>query len=454
MLLDQRVISKISGKDYVDQCPPFASCPRSQPSTAHRDWKTLGDLGPTRIFICPTCFDASISPTLYRDFFTYAPTPTSGIPVKCSFASYWNRAAYRSLFDRKAPNPNLLKQVADIWVDDGPCPNEGSDGKSQATRLWYTISEVWTNKLLYNFTICSSCLQKVKIIYPVFCDTFKLAFAAPCLGSCDLLPWQKRTSEYLGIMSAASFDAAEPALLSVFGGRSGWGQYRLSSFVSKYAHVPECPKNVATQGQFYIEPSMPSFSMCEECHLDIVLPAIESADAGDRFKTEKVRTSGTLGLNQSFTCRLYSARMREIFQQAVRTGNLGVLRAEVQQRKNKENELTIRITEQKRRVVQLKQELKMWGEMALQQQNLENLRALSLQMSSGHMTAVSTPTLDPFPNSIVKIFPFCCVFKCHIHPLSYLSIKQNLVLLANFDSTPHSSTNPVFDSQIVLSRTA
>lgn len=167
-------------------------------------------------------------------------------------------------------------------------PRCDPEGIKNAT--WFTPSTYRGNQ----FAICGRCIAAF-MIPPGFHSQFR-RLSPPDDGSayvCDFSPVKPRFATYM-----AKYDEAVAQNdLQI-----------LSSFVSQYAALPDCPKSTAVPGRKWY--GTEDFTVCELCFEDFV----KNTNLASRLESETV--AGEV------QCHLYSPRMRKLWLQACEENDL------------------------------------------------------------------------------------------------------------------------------------
>ena len=79
---------------------------------------------------------------------------------------------------------------------------------------------------------------------------------------------------------------------------------------------------------------MPEFTVCQECYTEVILPEVQKGAPLAR----QVSTALSIPPD-GFSCQLYSPRTRQFWQDSLTTGDAGLLRQQVTERKQKQMEL-------------------------------------------------------------------------------------------------------------------
>lgn len=314
---------------------PIPPCPRPVPVHGHDDWYTIS--GSAIFDICPDCMDAVFGKTIYRPLFRRSPPRSLNANIKCDFSSLWMRLAWLMTLQQQRPDLSLLKDLASVSETGEPCP-----GNTAAVRSWYGILDK-DGYLLRDFAICYTDVRKIERLLPTLSSLF---VRIPHRASyekriCSFRTSSNRFSPYLDCLIAIH----EKALAT----------HKLpdpTSFISLVRHktrLRECTKDDMIVGQlWHFSPSMPSFTICEDCFEEIVEHEIgKNSDVAMRFNRtiQPVYGEGRLGSS----CQLYSPRMRKVFKRAVEDNDVKYLARRVHERHEVEVGLQERVSEIRRK---------------------------------------------------------------------------------------------------------
>lgn len=330
-------------------------CPRQGYSGRYDDWYKLE--GCPGFDMCPDCVDSVFGDTIFRSQFRRAPTRAfigKGLQVKCDFADAWVRLGWLMTLQRELPSLDLIKALVNSSPpsdSDEACP-----GSSEAVRNWYSVRD--RNHFLRGFAVCAADVRKLQILFPGFRELWQ---PLPMRASysygdnfgglariCSLRPaLNSRFPQYLDCLIGCH----EPAYQA---GRMPDASEFLS-LVGRKTMLHECTRDDMLRDQpwHYIPSLLPALTVCEDCFEDVVQPAIDAdTDVAMRFNREaqNVYSEGRLGSS----CQLYSARMRDIFQRAVKDNDLRYLARRAMDRKETEDKLQERVTEIRRLARRLK----------------------------------------------------------------------------------------------------
>lgn len=306
--------------------PLLPPCRRQSPSREYDDWWTLK--GQSTFDICPECLYKIVGPSLYITSFEKQPIGHGfSRSTSCNFASPWLRLAWLLTHEQKRRNIDLLYSLARIQDKEDDCP-----GPNAEVRTWYVLPDR-DGYPIDNFFICARDVRNIEALFPTLRGVFKRASTSiPKVPHyCDLRAQSYRFSIYLVKLQETHEDALEhrgrPSLRS------------LIKLVKKKASVRECTRDdIILDKEWHFHHSLPEFTVCEECYMDVVEPAARrGSKLSLRFsEVPRLIFDGYSRSKEGASCQLYSPRMREIFAKAVEKDDLEYLRKKALARKEVE----------------------------------------------------------------------------------------------------------------------
>lgn len=136
--------------------PRLGPCLRARPGY-HADWLTFADS--PHIYICPSCFDATVGTTVDLRNHVRVAKPLSK-PIACSFSSPWMRLALLLTHENK--DHLLLQRI--IRVAHAEAISEACPGEYPATCRWFTL--VNRGRQISAFQVCECDVAKSKALVP------------------------------------------------------------------------------------------------------------------------------------------------------------------------------------------------------------------------------------------------------------------------------------------------
>lgn len=295
------------------------TCPRTTYTRGRYDWLTLPSC--PNFNICPSCYNSTFATGPFRTFFTPAPMRSADEAIVCDLGSLpWYRIAYLLIVKEQQKDLRLFYGLANVQQTTQMCL-----GRHEAVRPWYSIVDSKSGELVSGWNVCYSCVRSVETLLPnirgVFVRKSAEGLATPSV--CDLRFDSKRFVSY--------FDALEGAHESSdLDGPYAPDTRNLVRLVRRKVAVDECPGDdvALSHAKWFIIPSVPDFTVCEECYDDIVWPELDPARNGpggiaDAFQRSMVR------IPSRRTCQLGSERKRMVWRKAVERNDVHVLTKEL-----------------------------------------------------------------------------------------------------------------------------
>ncbi|KAG9247540.1 hypothetical protein BJ878DRAFT_435051 [Calycina marina] len=302
---------------------PLPSCPRTNFVRGKNDWLTLPQC--SQFDICPSCFNSTIAPTEYRDFFVRAQLRSPETEVLCDFGSSpWYRIAWLLTRKKMRRDMNLFYGVAKVATKIPPCA-----GKHMAVRQWHSLIDPKTRDHIHNFNVCSSCVKSVEILLPPIRGLFRPIEPKHHMGDtriCGLRFDSKRFIQY--------FDALETAADKSDEMDAPPDTRALVSLCKRMSLFPECERDRDLLDQRWnVITQLPEFTVCEECFDEVVWPELEDEKAIPMMFNKKLQKISVA------SCQLYSPKMRGIFRTAVDGDDYKLLASKARERKTVEMQL-------------------------------------------------------------------------------------------------------------------
>ena len=306
------------------------ACPRSNFSTGHDDWSSLASA--PDFDICPSC-RAALEDIGFKGKF-YANSPSAR--TKCDLSVPWVRMAFLLILQNRAPHQDLINELMSVFAENEPCP-----GRKGGYRKWARLYNPESEKYVSNFDVCPHCVGAVETIFPNLRGAFQVVPSSSSDSvkrSCDLRVESLRFPRYIDLLEEISNQANER--------RHEPNMMRFVKLAKHMGSIRECRRDDQLLAQpWHFMPRLPTFTVCEECFIEVVEPAIDKGSdlANDFNHTLQMPPSLTVG----YSCQLYSPRMREIFQTACRREDFHALAASATSRLLKERELQARLEQTK-----------------------------------------------------------------------------------------------------------
>ncbi|KAI1767698.1 hypothetical protein GGR53DRAFT_86953 [Hypoxylon sp. FL1150] len=330
----------LTNRRYLDEIragrlPDMQYCPRRKAIAGCVDWLTLPRCD--NFNICPSCYDVAFADTEFAHHFVPMPFRPADRPIACDFGtSRFYHIAYFLMSKHRKADLSLFRSIANIGTQGQPCA-----GPREITRTWFSVRDPRSARPVESFTVCASCAKTMEQLLPNLTGIFVPVEspAEPTRGVCAMQQQRERFAHYLDVLEAAS----DKALLA----QSAPDVQALADRIRAMAAVPECAGSLpVTDARWYTMLSLPDFTVCEECFGGVVWPMIQSDSrsvAANFLQSPERRALAA--------CQLYSPRMRRVFAEAVRTGDVRYLAAKLRERDEKEQEFHARVVGLEREIL-------------------------------------------------------------------------------------------------------
>ncbi|KAJ4368750.1 hypothetical protein N0V83_005832 [Neocucurbitaria cava] len=314
---------------------PLPSCPRSAPS-ARDDWFSLRGL--PSFDICPSCYEGVFADTPFSAHFSQTRLYQRPVERFCDFSDPWIRLAWLLTIKQRRQSLDLLYALADIAEVERPCPGDYEVSSDRVT--WYGIPDQRDGVHVANFAVCSSDKKMIEVLFPSMRGHFTKIPTSYHSSShnrylCSLRTSSRRFPKYLDLL--VELDAEAQSL----------GQqpniHRFIQLARENAFKGECSKDKAsTRKPWHFIPSLPEFTVCEECYDELVWPAIQDKSAPStipRLFNKTIQLIPTEDPEVGSSCCLYSPRMRRVWDVAVQEDDFSYLKRKAVDRKKAEARL-------------------------------------------------------------------------------------------------------------------
>ncbi|KAF4550164.1 Hypothetical protein D9617_18g033550 [Elsinoe fawcettii] len=334
--------------------PIMPPCERDTYVSGYDDWYTLDDC--PNFDICPSCLMANFRDHYHFAFFrqVHPGTRSRDVKVRCDFSRPWLRLAWLLTLQRQLSNLNLVKSIYHYLEHPStlPCPDIHTK-----SHTWYTVLDDITRKPISSLSICRTDVQTIELLLPNLRGFFVPLPSAKGSRSSSTTDTSARLCTFRSTNNNR-FPLYLDALISLHESAAPRALPDMTPFVHLVKHkldLDECPRDNILQGAkwFYI-PSLPEFTVCEDCHDDVIVPLLhQDRDLVMRFnrKAELLPSSSKEGRSardsvssitdvaREASCALYSARMRGEFARAVEANDLRGLSKVARARRDMEVEL-------------------------------------------------------------------------------------------------------------------
>ncbi|SZF04138.1 unnamed protein product [Blumeria hordei] len=297
---------------------PLPPCPRMEFIEGRKDWLTLPHC--PNFDVCPSCFDMSIAPTGFNQFFVPSPRNEPGVRVLCDFGkSPWFRIAWLMIITENLGSLDLFHELANIAETLPECL-----GEHETVRQWCSIINTRTGAPIRGFKVCLTCVKNVEILLPVLHGMFVYldSYNAES-GICALRSNSRRFVKY--------FDELEKIAVEANTEGAPPDPYALERLALHFDTFEECQLDTELfDCHWHIIPQLPEFTVCRECFNSVVWPLVEEGRDIPKMFSEEIH------LVPRASCQLYSPYMRDAFLLAVTHNDYWMLASITRQRKEAE----------------------------------------------------------------------------------------------------------------------
>lgn len=325
------------GSAHVDMDRPLPSCPRSTATTSYDDWYTLQ--GRHNFDICPSCYEGVFDGTPFAVDFSQTRRGERPTERFCDFSSPWTRLAWLLTIKQRRSSLDLLHAIADITETDRPCPDNVELRSDRIT--WYGIPDQRDGVHVANFAVCSADKKMVEALLPTMRGYFTrlpTSYASSTLPKymCSLRTSSRRFPKYLDLLITLDSEAQDLAQRPNIN--------RFSQLARDNALKSECTRDkVFSRKPWMFIPSVPEFTVCEECYDELIRPAYQSKSTATTIPRPFNKTMQLVpeeDLETGASCCLYSSRMRKVFDISIKETDLPYLRRKAVERKKTRTKLT------------------------------------------------------------------------------------------------------------------
>ena len=307
-----------------DQTQPvmLPQCPRPEPVAGFDDWQTLDEY--PSMAICPDC-RRNIFGSGFERAFQHRSESKISQKTFCSLNDPWIRLACLLTFSKQRKDTRLLGHLAEVSMDEPPCPQS----RPADDRAWYHLRDSETNQDFQDFQVCSHCVCSLETIYPVLGHMFHRSRDLKkeprvCSFRSDVHRLGKYLNHLVAMADEAKTTGTKPATSDFI-----WE-------VKWMTVISPCKKSALDYGgDWHTHDDLPGFTVCEECYFTVVRPIVKSS----RSRLASEITPHATEIIGSASCKLYSPRMKQIFETACRDKDFEYLRKAVVKRNDLQQDL-------------------------------------------------------------------------------------------------------------------
>lgn len=314
------------------------SCLRTEPERGHDDWMIL--VGAPSLVFCPDCISSTFERTVFRPAFRRSPPHNLDTKLACAFGNSWIRLAWLLTLHQQKPDLTLLRDLASIEETSEPCP-----GAQSGVRTWFGLRDP-DGLFVRDFQVCYTDVRKVERLLPTLSGLF-VPLPARALNDkriCGIRADGNRFSTYLDALIVMHDKSLTTRKLA--------DPMPFINLVERKSRLRDCQRDtLLLGGLWHYIPSLPAFTVCEDCFDTIIEPGIiKEKDLALRFNRTLQPAYGE-GLGSS--CQIYSPYMRKVFKRALEDNDFRYLAKKAGQRREAEVRLQERYREVMRRAKRL-----------------------------------------------------------------------------------------------------
>lgn len=309
---------------------PLPSCPRPTPTDRYDDWYSFR--GYRNFDVCPSCFDAVFADTPFASHFSQTRRYERPTERFCDFNSPWMRLAWLLTIKQRLSGLENLYALADVNDSERPCP--GYRELSTDRMNWYGIVDQRDGLHVPSFVICAADVKMLEILFPSVKGYFTRlppsSTYTPTKYVCSLRTGSKRFPKYLDLL--VEIDAESQST----GQRPNMAKFL--RMARENAYKGECARDKAlVRKPWHFMPSLPEFTVCEECYEDAIWPAVAAKSSSlPRFVNKTIQLVPTEDPEVGSSCCLYSPRMRRVWDVSCKEDDFKYLERKVLERKRNE----------------------------------------------------------------------------------------------------------------------
>ena len=318
----------------ISQDPPkkqinFPLCPHKSPVAGTDPWYTIARM--TNFDICVSCMRV-LGESRLRDYCVPSPWKSPNEPVTCALSRPWVRIVVAKCLKDSVTNIGLLQSLTSLPPDVYPCP-----GRQTEIRRWYHVVDPDSKAPVHGFNVCTACVRNAELIFPEIWREKIFERPEGKLAQERYCNLYAQSKHFYGIVTQLD-------ILAGYSKKQDLRNKDISKFgeyVRQRARYRECAKDamLATPLWHYM-PSLPEFTICEECYMEVVWPLSDKPIGRDVVMTlQKVPIQRPSHYVAGISCQLYSERMRKIFKDAVLWNDFEGLRSAALTRYNVEHKL-------------------------------------------------------------------------------------------------------------------
>lgn len=320
---------------------PLPACPRPPPSDRHDDWYSFP--GYRNFDVCPACYGAVFADTPFAGCFKQTRRYERPADRFCDFSSPWVRLAWLLTIKQRRPDLGLLYALADVNDTERPCPAHRELGTDRVA--WHGVLDPYSGSHVAGFAVCAADAHNLEILFPSVKGYFTpLPASSPYTAAlekhtCSLRTASPRFPGYLDLLVDLDAEAQSNAPATTH------PNINIAPFL-KLARANAFKRECARDKPLYHKPwhyipSLPEFTVCEECFAECIWPAITArgeskSSALPHLVNKTIQLVPDEDPEAGSSCVLYSKRMRRVWDVSCQEGDFKYLERKVLERRRKE----------------------------------------------------------------------------------------------------------------------
>ncbi|KAG9185925.1 hypothetical protein G6011_07256 [Alternaria panax] len=312
---------------------PLPDCPRSVKTGPCDDWYALQ--GHKNFNICPSCYEGVFAGTPFDVDFKQIWLGDWSVERTCDFSSPWTRLAWLLTVKQRRKSLDLIYAIADIMdYVASPCPGD-REASTERNVSWYGISNQRDGTYVANFAICSSDRRMIEALLPSLRGCFTKIPRGHMYSAdrCSLRTSSSVFAKYLDLLVELDREAELSGQLPDLN--------RFVKLVRENSFKGECARSrTLFRKPWHFIPSLPEFTVCEQCYDELIWPAIQSKSITSPIPhlfNKAIQLVPGEDPEVGSSCCLWSKRMREVWRETLKYDDLSYLKSQARERKRAES---------------------------------------------------------------------------------------------------------------------
>jgi hypothetical protein len=210
----------------------------------------------------------------------------------------------------------LLHELSHLPDSTMPCP-----GKEFTIRKWYQLIDPYDGSTVPGFEVCTDCVRNVDLVFPQLAGVFTRSTSSlPQERGCNLNTQGKRFLGYIEQLDKAATRVETEYLRKP-------DVKDLARYARRVANIRDCQRDGRyPSSEWHFIPDLPEFTVCGDCFEEVIRPVYDKPIAKEFHKRARFLPTSRESQGALTSCQLYSARMRKVFNDAVRDNDFEALK--------------------------------------------------------------------------------------------------------------------------------